>query len=319
MKKKNKILVITPIDHIPDVTKNLKQIGLVRIINDPTIEKLQKIIHKYNVIFTNPNKSKIYIGNDLLKYANNLKIICTASTGTNHLDIDLIRKKKIKIISLTKDLNIIKKIPSTAELAFALTLCALRNILPAVSSTKKNQWDYLPYVGNQLKDKLVGVIGLGRLGSMYAKYCKAFGSKVFYYDPNILNKNYKKVRNIDYLFKKCQIISLHIHIDKKTLHLVNKKKLALVKKNLILVNTSRGEIINENHLISFLKKNKKAKFASDVLSNEIISNKSRNKLLNYAKKNKNIIITPHIGGMTIEAQSIAYNRVVDRLKNKKFN
>ena len=78
-------------------------------------------------------------------------------------------------------------------------------------------------------------------------------------------------------------------------------------------------IIKLKILIDFLKKNKKAKFAADVISDEINSKKSKHKLIKYSKKNKNIIITPHIGGMTIEAQSIAYNRIVDRLKNKKFN
>jgi D-3-phosphoglycerate dehydrogenase len=319
MQKKFKILVITPIDHIPNVKKNLKKLGIVKIIEDPIFNDLKKIIHKYDVIFTNPNKSKIFIGKEILKFSKKLKIICTASTGTNHLDNELIKSKGIKIISLTKDLKIIKKIPSTAELAFALTLCSLKNIMPAIISVKKKQWDYLPYVGNQLKNKKVGIVGLGRLGTIYARYCKAFGAKIMYYDPKIANKKYTKLKSINSIFKNCDIISLHIHINNKTKNLINSKNLSLAKKDLILINTARGEIINEKDLIDFLKKNKKAKFAADVISDEINSKKSKHKLIKYSKKNKNIIITPHIGGMTIEAQSIAYNRIVDRLKNKKFN
>ena len=235
------------------------------------------------------------------------------------MDNELIKSKGIKIISLTKDLKIIKKIPSTAELAFTLTLCSLKNIVPAILSVKKNQWDYLPYVGNQLKNKKVGIVGLGRLGAIYAGYCKAFGAKIMYYDPKIANKKYTKLKSINSIFKSCDIISLHIHINNKTKNLINSKNLSLAKKDLILINTARGEIINEKDLIDFLKKNKKAKFAADVISDEIDSKKSKHKLIKYSKNNKNIIITPHIGGMTIEAQSIAYNRIVDRLKNKKFN
>ena len=319
MQKKFKILVITPIDHIPNVKKNLKKLGIVKIIEDPIFNDLKKIIHKYDVIFTNPNKSKIFIGKEILRFSKKLKIICTASTGTNHLDNELIKSKGIKIISLTKDLKIIKKIPSTAELAFTLTLCSLKNIMPAIISVKKNQWDYLPYVGNQLKNKKVGIVGLGRLGTIYARYCKAFGAEIMYYDPKIANKKYTKLKSINSIFKSCDIISLHVHVNNKTKNLINRKNLSLAKKDLILINTSRGEIINEKDLIDFLKKNKKAKFAADVISDEINSKKSKHKLIKYSKKNKNIIITPHIGGMTIEAQSIAYNRIVDRLKNKKFN
>lgn len=319
MQKKFKILVITPIDHIPSVKKNLKKIGFIKVLSDPSSKQLKKIIFKYDVIFTNPNKSKIYIDKKILKYAKNLKIICTASTGLSHLNLRDIEKKKIKIISLTEDVKIIKKIPSTAELAFALTLCSARNIIPAIKSVQNNKWNYLPYVGNQIKSKKVGIIGLGRLGSMYAKYCKTFGAKVMYYDPKIKNKKYIKLKNIVSIFRYCDIVSLHIHLNKKTKNLINEKCLNKAKKNLILINTSRGEIINENHLIKFLKKNKDAKFAADVISNEISSEKKKHKLIQLSKINKNILITPHIGGMTFEAQNIAYNRVVKRLEKNQFN
>ena len=103
----------------------------------------------------------------------------------------------------------------------------------------------------------------------------------------------------------------------------NKSFFSKVKKNVLIINTARGDIIDENNLINFLKKNKKAKFATDVIENEIFS-KTKNKLINYAKKNQNqVLITPHIGGMTTEAQEMAYNFAAKKLtnffkKNKKF-
>ena len=103
----NTILVITPISHIKNVKNDLEKIGRVTIIDDPSINKIHKIIHKYDVIFTNPNKSKVFIGKKIIDKAIKLKVICTASTGTNHIDLSYARKKKIKIISLKKEKKII--------------------------------------------------------------------------------------------------------------------------------------------------------------------------------------------------------------------
>jgi len=109
-------------------------------------------------------------------------------------------------------------------------------------------------------------------------------------------------------------VSLHVHVNKNTRNIISKKILKYAKNNLLIVNTSRGELVNEKDLINFLKKNKHAKYATDVLNNEI-KNKRNNKLIKMSKTNDQVLITPHIGGMTIEAQEIAYGKVMD-LTNK---
>ena len=96
MKKNNTILVITPILHIEGLMESLKKSGKLIIFENPSKNDLRKILIKANVIFTNPNKSKIYIGKDLIDKAINLKVICTASTGTNHIDVNYARSKKLK-------------------------------------------------------------------------------------------------------------------------------------------------------------------------------------------------------------------------------
>ena len=138
-------------------------------------------------IFTNPNMSKFKINEEIIESGNKLKCICTASTGTNHIDINYANKKNIKILSLKKHIKILEKIPSTAELAFTLMMVSLRNIIPASKSVTKYQWSYLEFIGEQLKDKKIGVLGFGRLGKMFAKYCLKFDAHVHIYDP------YKKI------------------------------------------------------------------------------------------------------------------------------
>jgi D-3-phosphoglycerate dehydrogenase len=309
MKRIPRTLIITPIDHIRNVQKNIKSYSKIKILNDPSYKEVLKEIPKYEALFTNPNKSKVFIDKKLIASGKNLKCIATASTGINHIDVEFLKKKKIKLISLTKEYSTIKKITSTAELALALTLMQARNIMQASNSVKKNQWNYLNFVGRQIANLNIGIIGYGRLGKFYSKYCEALKSKVFIYDPwkKVKKKNFTQLKNIKDIFRRCDIISLHVHADKKNNNLINYNLFRIAKKNLLLINTSRGEIINEKDLLFFLKKNPQAKYAADVINNEI-THKKKNILLNSYKKNNQILITPHIGGMTKDGQEIAYNR-----------
>ncbi len=297
MKKKYKILIITEVDHIYNVKNRLQKIGAIKYLKDPKPKDVLKIVSDYDIIFTNPNKSKVKIDNKILKKAKKLKIICTASTGTNHIDIKAAKNLNIKILSLKNEKKIINKISSTAELAFSMLLMSNRNLFAAINSVKKGQWDYTQFIGRQLNNITVGIIGYGRLGRFFGRYCKAFGSRVIAYDPHkkINDKKIIQVKRIDKLLKESDAISFHIHLDDNNYHLINKIWLNKMKKNIILINTSRGEIINEKDLLIFLNKNKKATYIADVISNEQ-SNKKDNNLFNLAKKSDQILLSPHIGG-----------------------
>ena len=305
---RSQIIVITPVKHIDNFEDKVNKLGAVAITENISIEGFKKIISNYDIIFTNPNKSKIYLGYANLKNAKKLKIICTASTGTNHIDLDFCKKNKIKVLSLKTEFNIIKKISSTAELAFTLTLASIRNILESVKHVKKGGWDYTHFIGRQMNELNIGIIGYGRLGKIYAKYCLSFNSNVYVYDPYVQKINNKKINhvsNLNELLNKSDIISLHIHADKKNINFINKKILNQVKKNINIINTSRGDIINEKDLINFLKKNNNSKYYTDVLTNEFIDH-TKNLIYKFSQKNNQVVITPHIGGMTKQAQKIAY-------------
>ncbi len=310
-----KILSITPISHINGLVEKLKSIGDLRTIPDPSINELLSVVKDYDIVFTNPNKSKIFLDENILKYASNLKIICTASTGTNHIDIDYAISNNIKIISLTEELDVLKTITSTAEHAFALTLSSIRNIIASNNHVRSGNWDYEPFIGRQMNKLNVGVIGCGRLGSMYVDFCKAFGSKILVFDPykKINDKSISQVSSLVDLLKNSDIISLHVHIREETKHLINFKTLKYLKSSVLIVNTSRGEIINENDMVEFLRENPDSKIATDVIYDEI-RNRENSPLLKYSKISNQVLITPHVGGMTIEAQSIAYNHVAKILE-----
>ena len=314
--KHPKILVITPTNHIKGLNKILNSIGKVDYLEDPNKKQVEMIIEKYDAIFTNPNKSKVFLGKEVLDIAKSLKVICTASTGTNHIDKKYAEMKGIEVISITNERKVINSISSTAEHAFALTLSSIRNISNAHNAALQGKWDYTNFIGRQMNFLNIGIIGFGRLGKLYATYCKAFRSKVYVYDPYkaVKSKTIKQLKTLKELVKICDIISIHVHINDDTHKMLNKNYFRLMKKNVLLINTSRGEIIDDKDLIQFLELNPNAKFATDVLTDEV-SGIKKNIILNYAKTNRSqLLVTPHVGGMTTEAQQIAYSHAANLLK-----
>ncbi len=312
--KKFKILVITPVKHIKGLVEILDSIGIVDYLDDPSLDDVIKIIKNYDAIFTNPNKSKVFIGKALLDSAEKLKVICTASTGTNHIDKEIAKDKKIPIIALTEERQVISKISSTAELAFGLTLDGLRNITVSHNNAMMGQWDYTKYIGRQMDSLTIGVIGYGRLGSIYCDYCKAFGSRIMVFDPykEVDVENIEQVDNLSKLFGEADVIAIHVHVTDETIGMIDKSYFNQMKSNILLINTSRGDIVNEEDLVNFLSLNPESRVATDVLSNEI-QNRESSPLFKYAQENHQVIVTQHIGGMTLEAQEIAYGHAAKLL------
>jgi len=311
-----KILVITPVLHIRDIKKNLDSIGEVTYLDDPTSDEVKAIICNFDAIYTNPNKSKVFIGKEILDAANRLKVICTASTGTNHIDKVYVKKIGITLLSITEEREVINRISSTAELAFSLTLASLRHVVKSNNSVLNGDWDYEKFIGRQMNFLTIGIIGYGRLGTIYAKFCKAFDSKILVYDPykEIIDRKITKVNYLKDILKESNVIALHVHVTDETIGMIDKACFDFMKKDVVIVNTSRGDIVNENDLVSFLQSNPKARVATDVLVNEIKDRKN-SPLLKYAKKSDQVIITPHIGGMCVESQEIAYGHAAKMLSN----
>ena len=305
---KSKLLCITPIAHIGDLKNRMSNVYDMIYLADPSEDEVKKYVDT-EVIFTNPNKSKVYLGSSIIDLLPNLKVIATASTGTVHIDKIYCDKKNIKVISIMKELSVLEKISSTAEHAFLLTLSGLRNLIQASNSVTKGEWDYEKFVGRQINQLKVGVIGFGRLGKMYAHYVHSFGAKTYISDPYkeklIINGPYE-VATSEYIFKECDVIALHIHATEENIKFISGELLEKAKDNLLLVNTSRGEIIDEDRLLDFLRENPGSKYYTDVIDREYDGIKS-NKLYNSELYSKQIVITPHIGGMSIDAQILAYN------------
>ena len=140
-----------------------------------------------------------------------------------------------------------------------------------------------------------------------AKYAKAFGMKVFYHDPFKKNKKFKKV-NLRELIEKSDVISIHTHVNNQTKYLINKKNLKVTKKKPIIINTSRGSVVNENDLIDAYNQNLISGFALDVFENEPITKD----LYERITSEMNCILTPHISGVTTESNTRVSNFIVKK-------
>ena len=226
------IICTTPINHLKGLKKKLSKQG--KLIYKPNIKalELKKILQKnkkINTIFCNPNRQGYVLNRHILENTS-INLINTASTGLNHINLNDCKKVGIKIFSLTKDFSLIKKLPSTSELSFGLMINLQRKIFDAFQSVKKNKWDYSSFIGQELASLTIGIIGLGRLGNFMARYAKAFGMKVFYYDPFNQDKKFKKT-NLKKLIEISDVISIHAHVNEKTKYIINKENLKLTKKN----------------------------------------------------------------------------------------
>lgn len=319
MKKiKKSILFITPVKHIRGFLEIFSELN-INLIHCPTPFSYDDLPKDKSIvaIFTNPNKSNIFIDKEILKIYPDLKVITTASTGTVHINKEAFAKQKIPIISITNERKVISKISSTAEHAFCMTLALIRNTFPAYQSTLDGNWDYEPFIGRQFRNLTIGVIGFGRLGTFFSNYCDAFGAKVLVFDPykDVVHPRIEEVDSLDELANKSDVISLHVHVTDETKNMISEPFLKKCKKDVKIINTSRGEIVCEKSIIKFLRDNEKACYATDVITNEQLS-KYKNPIIEEAKILKNqLLITPHLAGMTVEAQMAAFTHAAKLLIN----
>ena len=305
-----RILCLTPIKHLDGVFEYLKSFGRVDYLPDSPDNVIRDTLSilDYDLIFCNPNKQNYMLDEYILKHFNGT--ILTASTGLNHIDIDYCKQRGIKVLSHKNDTRFLNDLPSTAELAFGLMSSMLRNIPSSFEDVKVGGWDYDMHMGHQLQGKSIGIIGYGRLGKMMTKYCWAFGMNVRLYDP------YEGYNDLDSLLKESDIISLHVHANDETRHMIDKKTLGIMKNNSYIVNTSRGEIVNEHDIVDALRSGKLKGYATDVIEDEY-GNRENSPILNGIKEGLNILVTPHVGGMTWEGQQKAYKWSISKLKELK--
>ena len=248
--------------------------------------------------------------NDLIRMKNetNIDIICTASSGFDNIDYEKARKIKIKIINVP-DGNYI----SAAEHTVAMLLSIVKNIRNfSANNLSGSDFSTSIFTNNELYNKSIGIIGVGRVGSYVAKLCKAFKMHIYGNDiKKNIAKKYPWIRfsNLSYLIKISDIISVHTPLDRSTRDLIDEKKILKMKPGVIILNCARGGIINEAALIKNLKTKKIFYGGLDVFENEPEINEE----LKYLN---NVLLTPHLAGKTKESRIRISVNLAQRLIQK---
>jgi len=304
------IAVITPVSHLDGIIELLLTKGTLFCFEEATKDQVRELLltQKIDTILCNPNQQTYKIDKELLE-GTTVSLINTCSTGMNHIDVEYCNKNNIEIYSLTKDMELINNLPSTSELAFGLMMSLLRKIPQSKKHVSNYQWDYTQFMGRQIKDLNIGIIGYGRLGKMMYKYCRSFGATVMVYDPYVTNIACNSLEN---MISNADVISLHVHVTPETKYMINKEILGYCKKSPYIINTSRGEIVNETDIVNALKLGLISGYGADVVENEF-DDLTKSPIIKAMNAGENIIVTPHTGGMTVEGQTRAYKWAINKL------
>ncbi len=268
-----------------------------------TKDELIKEIEKYEGVVV---RSRTTLSADILEHAKNLKVIGRAGVGLDNIDVNKAEEMGIKVFNTPEAPSV-----SVAELTIGLMISLARHVSKADETLHNGKWLKNDYLGNTLKDKKIGLIGFGNIGQAVAKRCVAFEMEIGIYDvlPDIIEKakklGFRIYKSVDELIKESQIISLHVPANPHTENMINNESLKLMKKESILINTSRGKLIDESALAKALKNKEIRGAALDVFREEPLKNKE---LMDIKD---NLILTPHLGAQTDETQVDAATMIAE--------
>ena len=263
-------------------------------------EELLEIIGEYDAIIV---RSVTKVNEELLKKAKNMKVVGRAGNGIDNIDVSTCTKKGIIVVN-TPESNIM----AAAELAVGHAFCLFRNIPQANAAARRGEFRRNLFIGNELQDKTAGIIGLGRIGTIVARKLKGVGMKVVAYDPYITDEKFKKngvikCETLDELLVQSDLITIHTPKTAETYGMIGERELKICKDGVRIVNAARGGLVNEKALYNALKAGKVAGAAIDVLDPEPGYDKlpEEQTYTNPLLELDNVIITPHLGASTQEA------------------
>ena len=272
-----------------------------------THQELKDEIENYEGIVI---RSRTKLTADILEKATNLKVIGRAGVGLDNVDLLKAEELNIKVFNTPEAPSV-----SVSELTIGLLLSLVRHISKADQTMHCGEWCKSDYMGYVLKGKKIGLIGFGNIGQSVAKIAIAMGMKIGIYDvdPNIKKKaqelKYTVYPSVDDLVKDSQIISLHIPATAKTENIIDERRLKLMNKNTILINTARGNLIDEVALLKALENKDIGGAALDVYREEPLDN------MDLCGCEDNLILTPHIGSQTEETQIQGSTMIAEKMIN----
>lgn len=236
---------------------------------------------------------------EVLGRSRRLRVVATPTTGLTHIDVSAARNAGVDILCLRGERELLQQLPATAELTWGLLLAVARGMVAAARHTAESGWDRDQFWGRELAGKTLGIIGLGRIGQIVARYAAVFGMRVIAFDPYLRPDDARGVELVgkDELLRTADVVSVHAEYNQGDTPIVGAAELALMKEGSLLINTARGELVDEDALARSITSGRLAGAGLDVLQGE--PDVSRD--ITCLQKTHNVVITPHLGGATMES------------------
>lgn len=284
------------------VTDKIDEEGITRLKEFANVDlaiglkppELLERIRNYEVLVV---RSATKVTKEVIEAGKNLRIIGRAGAGVDNIDIEAAKAKGIKVLNTPE-----APTEAVAELVVGLMLAWARRLPQADSSMKLGKWLKSELMGTELRGKTLGIIGTGKIGQRVGALAAAFGMKIVAQDcvvyPEFIAKTACEYTDLDTVLKEADYLTIHLPLTPETRHLIGRRELGLMKPTAVLINTSRGEIVDESALVEALTGGKIAGACLDVFSREPPVDSPLLKL-------PNVILTPHIGASTREAQRLA--------------
>ena len=274
-------------------------------------DELKSIIDDYDGILI---RSATKLTADILDNCSNLKVIGRAGVGVDNVDLDVATKNKILVMNTP-----LGNLEATAELTVGLMFSLYRHIHNANASTHEGKWEKTKFMGTELKGKTLGIVGFGNIGQRVAEICKVIGMQILTNSNSasdeVLSSFGAKKVSTEELLSTSDVLSLHTKLNDQTKNMLNKESISTMKSSSVIINCARGGLINESDLKDALNNDVIAGAAIDVYETEPATE-------NVMFGAKNLLLTPHLGASSKEAQSnVAIdvaNQVADFLKENKI-
>ncbi|MBU4535676.1 MAG: phosphoglycerate dehydrogenase [Euryarchaeota archaeon] len=270
---------------------DLKEVAEVTVATSITPEELVKVIKEYDAIVV---RSRTKVTREVIEAGSKLKVIARAGVGVDNVDVQAATEKGIMVINAPESTSI-----TVAEHSMGLMMSLARKISIADKSVKSGQWEKSKFMGIELNNKTLGIVGMGRIGSQVVIRAKAFNMEIMVYDPYISKEAGAEmgvsVVDLETLLKESDVITIHVPLTPETRHLISTKEMEIMKNTAFIINCARGGIVDEDALYYALKNDIIGGAALDVFESEP---PEKSPLLEL----DNLLATPHIGASTAEAQ-----------------
>jgi len=296
------VLICDEVD--PILNKILQDNGL-KVSYEPKItpEQIKEKISNYNIVIV---RSRTTLTKEMIDKADKCKIIARVGVGLDNVDQEAAKAKNIRVINAVEG-----AMNAVAELVLGLMLSLARQTARGDRSIRNGQWLKNELKGTELRGKYLGIVGLGNIGKRLGRLARALNMNIIGYDVIPIDEEFSKEvglmkADLDTLLQSSDYISIHVPLLDSTYHLINAQKIAIMKKTAKIINTSRGGVVDEDALYEALKNGLLGGAALDVFEKEPAIGTKLSEL-------DNVILTPHIGAQTKEAQSLAANIIGEKI------